>query len=79
MLEWLGMSGDLAVTVTSSRPEQHVPVRIAGRTVSLRELLTRDLNIHSIPRRYFFELLGHFADAEHEVRLQGRRREMKRD
>jgi sulfite reductase alpha subunit-like flavoprotein len=62
------MGGDTVLTISPHDARSVVPVRLQHHSTTLRELLTHDLDIRGQPKRYFFELLGHFAASEHEVR-----------
>ena len=68
MLGWLQADGATCVTVERrSELGPDVPAALADRCVTVRELLTTHLDIGSVPRRFFFELLAHFASAAHEA------------
>ena len=63
------MDGNAVLTITPRDARSPVPVRLQHGSTTLRELLTHDLDIRGQPKRYFFELLGHFATSEREVGL----------
>eukprot|EP00730_Choanoeca_flexa_P003674 TRINITY_DN11472_c0_g1_i4.p1 TRINITY_DN11472_c0_g1~~TRINITY_DN11472_c0_g1_i4.p1 ORF type:complete len:570 (+),score=97.62 TRINITY_DN11472_c0_g1_i4:45-1754(+) len=67
LLDWLEMDGNTPLKLSPRDSRTRVPARLHACTVTLRQLLTYDLDIRGIPKRYFFKLLGHFAASEHEV------------
>lgn len=61
---WENIAGD-PFTVTHLLPEQSLPPRMP-RTVTLRLLFSKFLDINAVPRKGFFALLRHFTTDDME-------------